>query len=795
MTMTEEEIKNKVIDQFHRSFTNGSHSFFLNPNEPVLYFLAHDNGGCSQLFEADLRTSTSLKEDIQWSPLIKQSTDDTNKRNLTKEEKLLQERMRVFDKGVSSFTPVSSINKLVVPSVGCLDLLDVSSPDSIKHDIVWHDISEARMDCKISPDGKLVAFVLNGDLCCLPVGSDTPNKLTNFHEKNKNIIAGTSGFILQEEFDQYSGFWWSPVVDKTSDGNVYRILYTIEDETDIEEYSIPSEDGVSVDVYKYARTGTKNSTISTRIVTIFTSSSDEKPNILKVINSAAVDQTFGGRFSDVEYIVRSGWTADGNQVWLQLLDRRQQHLKLVILDVSAYVPEGSVPDMKSLTVVVEESSKFWINVTDTCCGLNDGSFLWESEETGFRQLYLLSPADGINRHGKWIKKQITAPSAENPELIVSGDTSEFVVDEKYKIIFFVASLTTPLRRHVCAVSYAPGADPTRVVRITPAEYHVHSFTAHCYSPSECIVAASLSNATMAQPLVHIASVNTSLDKIMISGKLRPAVLKESKLKAEDAVVPQFFSLKSTRHGETLYGMVFLPKNQGDAKIPVVVEIYGGPHVQQVLDATTSKFYQKRQLLVELGYAVVVVDNVGSSNRGMKFESYIREKMGSVEIADQVEGLEYAAKLYNLDLKRVGLMGWSYGGYMALLGLAQRPDVFRFSFAGAPVTTWEAYDTGYTERYMGIPITEREAYDASSVLNYAERFPREPGRLFIVHGQQDENVHFEHTKSLTDRFDALNIPYKLHTVPGEHHGVRTFDKMVEMFVLFIKLLTPIVPPNP
>ena len=132
--------------------------------------------------------------------------------------------------------------------------------------------------------------------------------------------------------------------------------------------------------------------------------------------------------------------------------------------------------------------------------------------------------------------------------------------------------------------------------------------------------------------------------------------------------------------------------------------------------------------------------------------------------------------------------------MTLLGLAQRPDVFRFGFAGAPVTLWEAYDTGYTERYMGLPHTEAAAYASASVVACAARFPREPGRLLIAHGEQDENVHFEHTRALLQRFDALGIPYVLRTYPGEHHGVRKPEHVLAMLTTFAEALLAAVPPN-
>ena len=684
-------------------------------------------------------------------------------------------------------------DKLLVPSAGCLVQYDVSEPSAPKQTVLWQNEEHARLDCKLSPDGKLVAFVQDDDLWCAVVGSAQPaQRLTHHHEKSANKHAGAAGFNLEEEFDQYSGFWWSPVVGSAGDSSssaTYQILFTVEDDSAVETHSIPHDDGSGAEVYKYPRTGTANTTVETRLLHITLTTQPTEAAQVAVEESAALDQSFGGRFDDVEYIPRAGWMPDGTKVWFQLLDRRQQHLRLVLVDVAAYGSSGSV------TVVVDERSKTWFNITDTCRALSDGSLLWDSEETGFRQLYLLTPRVAGAPHGAWDKRQLTAQSPAAPQLLVGRDTNQLVVDERCQLILFSATLTTPLRSHVCAVSYAPGADPTAVVRVTPEDKHVSHFTARCYDLSGervHVVAASVSNARSPCPLVLVATLRSSMC-VEHHGHLKAA---EPVRKAEQClyeepewVVPEFFSLRSKRHGQVLYGMVFLPRQRdGSGKVPVVVDVYGGPHHQSVVDCAMSRTVPKRQLLCALGYAVLCVDNVGSDNRGAAFEAFVRERMGTVEIADQVEALEHAAAQYGLDLGRVALTGWSYGGYATLLGLAQRPDVFRVAFAGAPVTAWELYDTGYTERYMGLPATERDAYAAASVLALAERFPREQGRLLIVHGTQDENVHFEHTRALVERFDALGVPYRLIRYPGEHHGVRQFGHVLEMMTVFVGMLS-------
>ena len=601
----------------------------------------------------------------------------------------------------------------------------------------------------------------------------------------------------------------------------YKILFTVENDAEVEEYPIVQPDGVSVDVFKYPRTGTKNTTVETRILAVTLSAS----GAVTGRSSAGVDQTFGGQFADVEYIPRAGWTADGAEVWFQLLDRPQQHLRLVLVDAQAYL---CAPPMRaaaavaaSATVVTEERAPCWVNVTDTCRALRSGDFLWDSEESGFRQLCVLSPRVAGARHGPWTRRAVTAPAPAHPQFVIGADTGDVAVDEARQLVFFRATLTTPLRQHVCAVSYAPGADPRAVVRLTPAEFHATEFAVRAYTTPEgahChVLAAALSNARSPQPFVLVNTVffnnNTSaaggagLEVLGAEehtvGTLAPIDLREHYGGERDPatlVAPEFFSFVSARHGETLHGMVFLPPGRSSSnsstaeKLPVVVDVYGGPHHQSVVDAAATRTVPRRQLLCALGYAVLCADNVGSANRGRAFEAHLRARMGGVEIADQVEALAHAAPRYGLDLGRVALTGWSYGGYATLLGLAQRPDVFRFGFAGAPVTHWEAYDTGYTERYMGLPRADPDAYARASVLACADRLPRAPGRLLVAHGEQDENVHFAHTQKLLQRLDALGIPYLLRTYPGEHHGVRRAQHVLAMLTTFAQALVAAVPPN-
>ncbi|RKP05417.1 Alpha/Beta hydrolase protein [Thamnocephalis sphaerospora] len=171
--------------------------------------------------------------------------------------------------------------------------------------------------------------------------------------------------------------------------------------------------------------------------------------------------------------------------------------------------------------------------------------------------------------------------------------------------------------------------------------------------------------------------------------------------------------------------------------------------------------------------VVIIDGRGSAERGLPFEGHIRGRLGTVELEDQLAGLRWLASNHELvDLDRVAISGWSYGGYLALMGLAQYPDAFKLAVAGAPVTSWSDYDSAYTERYMGLPTDNSQGYERSSVLSYVDRFPDEANRLLIVHGLMDENVHFTHSEKLVAALVRRDKPHHLQPYPGERHGLRS-----------------------
>jgi dipeptidyl-peptidase 4 len=224
----------------------------------------------------------------------------------------------------------------------------------------------------------------------------------------------------------------------------------------------------------------------------------------------------------------------------------------------------------------------------------------------------------------------------------------------------------------------------------------------------------------------------------------------------------------------LHAAVYRPRTNG--KAPVVVEVYGGPSAQTVTDSWAMTVDLRAQMLVEQGFIVLKVDNRGSARRGLAFEAPIARHMGDVEVHDQVAGVRWLESLGIADTSRVGITGWSYGGYMTLMSLLKAPDVFKAGVAGAPVTDWDGYDTGYTEKYMGTPQNNPDGYRDASVITYAASLR---GRLLLVHGMIDENVHFRHTARLIQALIDAGRPYETLLYPNERHLPRSERDRADM----------------
>jgi len=301
----------------------------------------------------------------------------------------------------------------------------------------------------------------------------------------------------------------------------------------------------------------------------------------------------------------------------------------------------------------------------------------------------------------------------------------------------------------------------------------HNYSGVIFSPERNMFVATYSSAsTLPRTSLFIIGANGRWHQhLLISGQSPATPLSET------LCIPKVFHFliegKSPRASEVLFGALY-ESPRGKAA-PTVVYVYGGPQVQLVINDFKLTASSRAQMLVALGYNVVSIDGRGTPGRGRAFETAVYRNLGSLEVSDQVEGLKYLQEQGLIDMSRgIAITGWSYGGYVALLALAHHPEIFRLCIAGAPVTDWELYDTGYTERYMDLPAHNPEGYSGSSVLNAVTDLPDDEDRLLLAHGLIDENVHFHHTAALVDALVVGQKPYHLKVFPRERHGLRSLE---------------------
>jgi dipeptidyl-peptidase-4 len=245
--------------------------------------------------------------------------------------------------------------------------------------------------------------------------------------------------------------------------------------------------------------------------------------------------------------------------------------------------------------------------------------------------------------------------------------------------------------------------------------------------------------------------------------------------------PELHSFR-TSDGVELFAAVYRPHGTlhpplaGEGRYPVIVSVYGGPGPQMVSDSWAQTVDLRAQMLAQQGFVVLKVDNRGSARRGLAFEAPIARRLGQIEVRDQVEGVRWLETLGFADISRVGIYGWSYGGYMTMMALTTAPDVFKAGVAGAPVTFWEGYDTAYTEKYLGTPQENAEGYRLGSPLTHIDRMQ---GKLLIIHGMIDENVHFRHTARLMQALIDAGKPFESLLYPNERHMPRSEHDRVDM----------------
>jgi len=561
----------------------------------------------------------------------------------------------------------------------------------------------ALADPKISPDGKFVSFVRNHNLWLVNLADGKERAITQ--GGTEEIRKGELDWVYPEELEIKTAYWWSP--DSSA------IAYLEMDERRVSQYPLVdfSSPRGEEELERYPVAGGANPVV--RVLVVFVQGGE--PRAMDI-----------GAETDI-YIPRVNWLNDSKHIAIQHLNREQNTLDLLIADAATD---------KTRTALSEQDPN-WVNVSDDLYFFKDGKrFLWSSERTGYRHLYL------YNLDGKLLA-QLTKGEWEV--------TSLNAVEESKGVVYFTATEKSPLERHL----YRVGVDGSGFTRITKEEGTHDGVLA----PNAATFYDTHSN-TAAPPRQDLYRTDGS----------RIAVINENQVAelADYHLSPVEFLTVKSRDGVLLNASIIKPPNfDAQRKYPVLVSTYGGPHAQVVRNAWGGSSFLWHELMAQKGYIIFLLDNRGSAGRGHVFETPLHLRLGAQELSDQRDGVQYLKSLPYVDASRIGIWGWSYGGHMTLHAMFEAGDDFKAGFAGGPVTDWRYYDSIYTERYLGLPQKNEKGYRDSSPVKYAAQLK---GKLLIAHGTGDDNVHFANTLTVINELIEAGTYVEVLAFPGRGHGV-------------------------
>jgi dipeptidyl-peptidase 4 len=599
-------------------------------------------------------------------------------------------------------------------------LLEINAESIYRHSVkanhlIWDskdklllslDTNSKQMYPTFSPDSRSIAFVQDNDLYIYSIEKLTTSRIT-FDGKYNHVINGAADWVYEEEFALTRAFEWS--YDSRFIGFIRF------DETEVPSFTLEfftDELYPESVVFKYPKVGEKNAEVSLHLFDT------------KTAKTTQVE--FDGAANE-EYIPRIFWCAKGLAAFR--LNRHQNHLQITLID-----------PLTGITVLLlEEKNKYYIDINDDLTFLKEKSwFIWSSEMNGFQHLYL------YDLTGKMIRP------------LTSGNfdvTAFYGVDEKNGRIYFQAAIESPLQRQV----YSVDLNGKNLKKLTPLsgwnsaqfsadfEYFVNTHST-INTPNTYTLHDKAGNIVrVIEQNVHIAPIQQTYD----------------------VVKPEFFTF-NTSEGVTLNGYMIKPANfDPSKKYPVFMFLYGGPNSQQVTDNWKGNNYWWFQMLAQNGYLVACIDNRGTGARGEAFRKITYMQLGHYETIDQIEAAKYLASLPYTDASRIGIYGWSYGGYMSSLCILKGADVFKAAIAVAPVTNWKWYDTIYTERYMRTLNENPDGYRNNSPIYFTDNLK---GKFLLVHGMADDNVHFQNTVEMANALIRSNKQFDTYFYPNRNHGI-------------------------
>jgi dipeptidyl-peptidase-4 len=625
--------------------------------------------------------------------------------NLSLEERARRERARTASlSGIISYSWSPDGKQILVPIAGDLYLVDVKNPDAARK------VASGNVgDPKISPKGRYVSFVRDQNLFVIDLSTGQERQLTS--DGKGTIHNGEAEFVAQEEMDQKTGYYWAP--DDSA------IAYRRFDEAQVpvaRRFEIYADRTEVID-QRYPAAGDPNVVIDLMIVNPATGAQKK------------VDL---GAEKDI-YLVRADWSGDARTLVYQRQSRDQKRLDLVAVDAASLAQRP----------LFSETSTTWVAVpADLRFLKNRNAFIWASERSGRNHLYLFD-MNGKLLHpitkGEW------------------GVDSILAVDEQAGKVYIASNKDAVIDKQTYAVNL-DGGNADKPVRITKQD-GMHDDT---FSQNGKIFVDTFSD-PKTPPQVSIRRADGALVEWLEHNEVK-GDHPYAKYMA-DHLPTEFGSIKA-HDGQDLYYSMIKPSNFDPAKrYPVFLMVYGGPHSQQVSRGWGNMF---KQYMAQQGFVVFTLDNRGSSRRERKFTDVIYGELGKHEVEDQLTGIDWLGKQSFVDAKRVGVFGWSYGGYMTLRLLEAGSDKIAMGVSVAPVTDWSLYDTHYTEQFVGAtPKSNPKAYEQSGVFAHLDGL-KSP--LLLIHGMADDNVLFTNSTRLIDALVNRNVNFELMTYPGAKHGI-------------------------
>jgi dipeptidyl-peptidase-4 len=581
-----------------------------------------------------------------------------------------------------------------------------------------------QMFARFSPDSRSVAFVRDNDLYVTDLAAGAERRLTS--NGSTEIINGTSDWVYEEELGLRDAFRWSP--------DSRRIAYWRFDQSPVPAFPMTDELTLypTVSVLRYPKAGQPNSRVT-----------------VGVIPAAGGETVWLEAGPDTgQYIARMEWSGPDSVV-VRRLPRRQNRVDVLML--SANTGRGRL-------VASDGDSTAYVNIADrSVVWFDDGArFLMLSDRTGWRQVFLYDRAGNVVR-------QITENGADVLDIIA--------VDERQQAVYVLAAAPTPTQRQV--FRYPLGGGPGARVTQAPGTHSV-SFSPGFRQMLDVHSAAGQPPRAVMHDLItrrapRVVEDNAALERKLAAAPIRP---------------PQFFELPMP-DGTRLDAYRLVPADfDSTRRYPVLMYVYGGPAAPQVNDAWGGSRYLWHQMLTQHGYVVVVVDNRGAAWRGRDFRKITQHRLGTIESQDQMDAARWLGSQPWVDPARIGIWGWSYGGYMTALTAGRGGTLFKAAMSVAPVADFRLYDTIYTERFMWTPQENAAGYQESSVLPHLEGLAAD---LLLVHGTGDDNVHPQNSILIANRLQSLGKPFQMMLYPNRTHAISGGNTQVHLYDMFTRFI--------